>query len=126
MINAGELDQRIILYRVISGKSSNGAPLKKLQLVVPTWAKVESGKSEQRPESDRDRTQAIYSVKIRWRENIEPGCWLQWRGKWLEINAVNDSDPHRHEMILDVVGNPQSIPPPLDSEGENAKSKLAN
>ncbi|PSW53022.1 phage head closure protein [Photobacterium leiognathi] len=113
MINAGELTQKVSLYQTITGKSPNGAPITQLQWLATPWAKVESGKQQQVAESDRERNEADYSIKMRWREGLSVSDWLQWKGKWLEITAIDDTDPLQQQLVLSVVGHPQSAPPPI-------------
>lgn len=113
MINAGKLNQRLTLYRAVSGKSPMGSPVVQLEKMAAPWAELITGQSGSSAANDREQTTNSYQFRLRWRENVEPGDWLQWRGKWLKLTAVNDSDPSRTELVIDVEHNPKSTPPEL-------------
>ncbi|MCU8207740.1 phage head closure protein [Vibrio vulnificus] len=116
MINAGKLNQRLTLYRAVSGKSPMGSPVVQLEKMAAPWAELITGQSGSSASNDREQTTNSYQFRLRWRENIEPGHWMQWRGRWMKITGVNDSDPRRQELILDADANPKSTPPPIKPE----------
>lgn len=115
-MRAGKLNQRVTLYRSVEGKSNSGAPTLELVKAVTAWAELITSSSGQSAVNDREQTQNGYQWRLRWRENIEPGYWMQWRGRWMKITGVNDSDPRRQELILDADANPKSTPPPIQPE----------
>lgn len=115
-MEAGKLNQRITLYRTIEGKSPNGALLVQLEKIATPWSELISSSSSQSTGNDREQTLNGYQWRLRWRESIETGYWLQWRGRWMKITGVNDSDPRRRELILDADANPKSNPPPIKPE----------
>ncbi len=115
-MKAGKLNQRITLYRTVDGKSPSGAPKVQLETLASTWAELVSSSSSQNANNDREQPQNGYQWRLRWRENIETGFWLLWRGRWMKITGVNDLDPRRRELILDADANPKSTPPPITSE----------
>ncbi|NAW78325.1 phage head closure protein [Vibrio sp. V34_P3A8T189] len=116
MMQAGKLNQRITLYRATKGKSRSGAPTVELVKSASPWAELIANASGQNAGNDRERPENTYQWRLRWRENIEPDHWLHWRGRWMKITGVNDSDPRRQELILDAVANPKSTPPPIKGE----------
>ncbi|EGR2700603.1 head-tail adaptor protein [Vibrio parahaemolyticus] len=116
MITAGKLNQRITLYRAVEGKSPGGAPTVQLVKAATPWAELITSSSGQSTGNDREQTLNGYQWRLRWRENIEPGHWMQWRGRWMKITGVNDSDPRRQELFLDADANPKSTPPPIKPE----------
>lgn len=115
-MQAGKLNQRLTLYRTVEGKSSGGAPTVQLVKTVTPLAELITSSSEQSGGNDREQTINRYQWRLRWRENIEPGYWIQWRGRWMKITGLNDSDPRRQELILDADANPKSTPPPIQQE----------
>ncbi|MBS9903242.1 phage head closure protein [Vibrio alginolyticus] len=115
-MQAGKLNQRLTLYSTVEGKSLSGAPTVQLVKTVTPWAELITSSSEQSAGNDREQTLNAYQWRLRWRENIEPGHWIQWRGRWMKITGVNDSDPCRLELILDADANPKSTPPPIQPE----------
>ncbi|KYN82209.1 hypothetical protein ATY36_13790 [Vibrio cidicii] len=115
-MQAGKLNQRLVLYRVIEGKSPRGAPMEQLVKMATPWAELITSSSGQTTGNDREQTLNTYQWRIRWRENIENGQWIQWRGRWMKITAVDDSDPRRQQIILDADSKPKSSPPPIKPE----------
>ena len=113
MIQAGKMNQLITLYRPVSTKSDGGAPMVNLEKQATPWAELVQSDSALSASDDREKTTNTYVWRLRWRENIEPGHWLLWRGRWMKITGVNDSDPQREKIELDADGQPKSTPPPV-------------
>ncbi|EPX6948034.1 phage head closure protein [Vibrio sp. 11-4(1)] len=112
-MQAGKLNQRLTLYRTVDGKSDNGAPTVQLERMATPWAELLSSSGSQSASNDREKALNVYQWRLRWRENIEPNYWIQWRGRWMKITAVDDADPQRRQIILDADSNPKSSPPAI-------------
>jgi len=110
-MQAGNLNQRINLYQAVSSKSASGAPTQALSLIVPTWSSIEQKSSDSSEGDDRNKTANSYQLTIRYRTNLKTGDWIEWRGRFMKITGLDDSDPKQGKLIIDAEINPKSIPP---------------
>lgn len=110
-MQAGKLNQPLTIYRLIETKTPSGALIDALETLAATKGELISGSGSHSADNDRERGLNQYRFRIRWRPGVEFGGWVQWRGRWLKITAVDDADPHRRELFFDLEFAPKATPP---------------
>lgn len=110
-ICAGKLTEPVALYQSVNGVSDMGAPIKGIRLQSKTWAELLQTTNETTTTNDVDKFVQQFQFRLRWRDGVSVGGWLNWRKKWHKIIAINESDIFRNKLVIDVVRdvNPPSI-----------------
>jgi head-tail adaptor len=99
-VAAGRKNQKISIYKPMTGKSASGAPMRdKFQLITSPWASVITKQLFEQEAGDSHQSKIAYSIVIGWRD-IAPNWVLLWRKQLLKITSVDDSDPTRRQKIL--------------------------
>ncbi|WP_136487871.1 head-tail adaptor protein [Vibrio sp. H11] len=119
-MQAGKLNQQLVLYQLVEIKSPSGAMIHALSLFTTTKGELVSGGGGNTTDDDRERGLNQYRFRIRWRSGVEYGDWVEWRGKWLKITAVDDADPRCRTLMFDAEFSPKSKPPPQQQKENNS------
>ncbi|USD68133.1 phage head closure protein [Vibrio sp. SCSIO 43136] len=120
MRKAGKRNQRIVLYQTTQTKSPNGALSDSIKEIASVWAEKLSANSQGTNLSvkvavdtnfNREQPTQTIQWRIRYREDLSSGDWIQWRGKWLRVVAVDDTDIKRAELLFDACLTTDKPPP---------------
>ncbi len=99
-ITAGRRNQKITLYKPVTGKTASGAPAKnKFEKISTPWASIITKQLSEKQTGDSSQSQIVYSIVIAWRE-VRPDWVITWRKQLLRITAIDDSDPSRRQKAL--------------------------
>ena len=107
----GKLRERVSIQRKNPTRDEFGAENIAWTEIVTVWADVRSTDGTEQVESSVNQVVATitHSVKIRHYAGLSPAMRVVWRGKWLQILSVVESDNRRRELILkctEIVGEP--------------------
>lgn len=98
-IDAGDLTERLKVYRSVVARNDTGEAVLTPQLVSTVWGEV-------RPLSSRESMQygqqvgiTLYKVKIRFLRGLTSDMWIVYQGRKLEIASIDEFE-RRLFMVL--------------------------
>lgn len=90
-VNAGELNQRIQIYRVTEVKDNAGYYVPQEKLVHGCWARVSRVSGTEMVKANADFGEEKVRFLIRWTgKTIDRKMTVRYRGKDYEIQYIND------------------------------------
>ena len=94
MINAGKYNRRIIIYKVVQTKDSDGFPIKVEQEVLTTYASVNTLRGYTLITNDTDFEKAYVNFTIRYPATVEitRDMLISFRDKTYSIEYLNNID----------------------------------
>ena len=96
----GELRQLVEIGRTVHAINENGFPVETEQVVCQVWAKVEDCDSRYFTSGDTENTERGIWFTIRWRNDVQPGMWVQWNRQKQVITEVGEYDFKRRYLRL--------------------------
>lgn len=112
MLAAGKLKDKIVIYSPLNSQSASGALVEKIQFARKLWAAASKTSHSSAAEQDQRTTKDSYQFCIRYstKYTLAAGDWLQYRGRFMRITAVDDSDPKRQQIVLSAEYDHKSAP----------------
>ena len=93
MINAGKYNRRITIYEVVETKDKDGFPIKVEQVVLTTYASVNTLRGYTLITNDTDFEKAYVNFTIRYpATEITRDMLITFRGKTYSIEYLNNID----------------------------------
>lgn len=98
-MDIGRLDKKVTFCRY----SEEENELKQLQQQLKTvikniWATVEPKSGREYIEANKERPELTYIITVRYREDITPDMFIQFKGKLFEIRAIRNIR-EKNEML---------------------------
>lgn len=101
IVPLGRLRERIVLQQAAVSIDASGDPAYAWSDVATVWARVEPSGGGVETVADRRTSIAAYEVTIRWRAGVSARQRLVWRGRYLQIERVENADERRERLTLD-------------------------
>lgn len=110
-IRAGELNQRVHLYRVNTTRGSAGEVIESDEAVAEVWAKVEAGGGTQAERGGGQLARQALQITIRKRPEVGPTWKVAWRGRFYIVeNVAEPFDGLNEYLVLSVYGDEVAVP----------------
>lgn len=101
MINAGEYNKRISIFREEVTEDNAGFNVKSKSIVLSAWAKVKTTKGYTLIKSNTDFEQAYTNFTIRFpRKEITRDMLIEYNGKIYTIEYLNNIDEANKELEI--------------------------
>ena len=101
MINAGKYNKRITIYKVEDGVDSDGFPIKNKNVVLQTYANVQTLRGYTLIINDSDFEKAYTNFTIRYPvTEITRDMLIDFRGKTYSIEYLNNVNEARIELEI--------------------------
>ena len=96
------LNHRVELWHEVEdGRDRYGEKVLKPEMVTKLWALVVPDRGKEYRDNLQIYQTQSYKVTIRYREDIDPTCWLVFRGKRLDIEAIQYAQSRM--MYLEII-----------------------
>jgi len=100
-MKAGQLDQRVTLWRLSGGVDEWGTPLPEELVAVGTvWARVQPLRGREYFAAQAAQSEVTTRITMRYRPGVTPDLKVTHEGKQYEIEAVLDTDSKGEELVL--------------------------
>lgn len=101
MINAGEYNKRISIFKEEVTEDSAGFKVKSKSIVLSAWAKVKTTKGYTLIKSNTDFEQAYTNFTIRFpKKEITRDMLIEYNGKIYSIEYLNNIDEANKELEI--------------------------
>ncbi len=101
MINAGDFNKKITIFRVIKDKDDDGFPIEVEENVLVTYAKVKTTKGFTLIANNTDFEKAYTNFTIRFPiTQIERDMFIRYNGKIYSIEYLNNVDENNVELEI--------------------------
>ena len=98
---AQRLDQRITFQRKVQTQDSGNGELDVTWTdVAKCWACVDAQKSNEVYQSQQIEAENMFTVIIRYRDDIDPNMRIDWKGLKLDIRNIPDQQRRGRWMFL--------------------------
>lgn len=91
-IDAGELDQRITIYKRLGNSNSGFSPDDYAPLAT-TWASVRAESVKEFLDAEAMEVAHTVSMRIRWRRDVPDDGLVEWDSRYWRIKHA---DPYKH------------------------------
>lgn len=98
--NAGDLNRKISIQRIVIAQDSEGARLETRQTVCSCWAAVKDETLREFEEANRSNTEHMISFIIRYRTDVLEGMSILLGGTSHEILEVNKGRYAKDYLLL--------------------------
>jgi head-tail adaptor len=99
-LHAGKLNQRITLYKPVTGKTASGAPItNKFEKVGVMWAAVELVGIAEDNSGEKNQATGKHLITFRWRP-VGKNWICIWRDQIYRVIGVDDTDPQKRQKQL--------------------------
>lgn len=99
-MQAGKLNQRVLIEQRTAGVDALGQELTSWTTVADTWAAAKPLRGREFFAAGQMQSEVSIKFSIRWRAGIEPTMRLTWRGQPHEIISVIDVEGARQVLEL--------------------------
>lgn len=99
-IAAGELNQRVQLYRTDFSRGDGGASIQGRTLVATVWAKVEAGGGTQADRGGGELARQGTLITIRKRADVAPTWEVDYRGRTYQVENVAEPFDGLNEYLI--------------------------
>lgn len=100
MINAGQMDQRVVLRMQGTTQDALGQVVAGWTDIATVWARIRPAKGREYSAAGAQQALAEFEVDIRYRTGLTTAMRLRWRGLDLEILAVTEPYAGRETLRL--------------------------
>lgn len=101
MINAGDFNKKITIYKVISEKDDDGFPIDQEVNVLVTYARVKTTKGFTLIANNTDFEKAYTNFTIRYPiTEIKRDMFIRYNGKIYSIEYLNNVDENNVELEI--------------------------
>lgn len=109
MINAGDYDKKISIYKIVKSKDNDGFPIENEVVVLNTYAKVKTTKGMTLIINDSDFEKAYTNFTIRYSKTIEDyynnsetnrKLFVKYKNKRYTIEYLNNIDEENIELEI--------------------------
>lgn len=99
--NAGAFNRKIVIFKKIKSKDSQGFPTDTLQEVLTTWANVKTTKGFTLIKNNSDFEKAFTNFTIRFpKVEIDREMIIQFKGKTYTIEYINNVNESNVELEI--------------------------
>lgn len=100
MIEIGEMNRKIELYKFGFEKDDLGQDVRKEKLVAKIWAKVRLVRSAEAIKNLKNEATEEMQFTIRYRKEIDKNMKIKYRGKIYAINSIENEEEADRFLIL--------------------------
>lgn len=100
MINAGQLDKRMILQAPTIARADDGAETITWTTLATIWAGIRTLRGREYWQAQQVNSDVTHEVLIRYRARLSPRFRLIFEGRTLEILSIQNADEGRTDLIL--------------------------
>lgn len=100
-VNIGTLDKRISIKRLEQYRDEHGLTKQRMVTVANTWARIEPLRGHQLMQADKETITDQVQFTIRYRDNVDNTCFLEYGGTTYNIRNV--LDPYMAHVKLEIV-----------------------
>ena len=97
---AGDLDQRVTLLRTERVGDGGGGYEESLVPIGRVWARVIPLTGGELIAAQQVESRRSYQIVVRWRPDLSAAQSVEWRGKRMNILAVQDAGPREGIVTL--------------------------
>lgn len=97
---AGDLNQRIAILAIARVPDGGGGYEETLVPAARVWAKVIPLSGAELIAAQQAESRIAYQIVVRWRDDLDAAQVIEWRGKRLNILAVQDGGPQSGYVTL--------------------------
>lgn len=97
--SAGELDQRVTLQHEVFVEDGMGGGTHTWETFAVVWSKIRPMTGAERQDADRVESSANYAAVIRYRDDVDEGDILLWKGEPFNIRFVREVPRDRFLML---------------------------
>jgi SPP1 family predicted phage head-tail adaptor len=101
-VNAGELTDRLTIYRAVQTRNDTGEVTLAPSLVAKVWGAVRPLSSREQQQYGQQVGVTLYKVVIRFLPSLTSDMWVQYRDRKLEIAAIDDYEGQLYSIITCV------------------------
>ena len=103
-MGAGELDQRVTLRSYTQTPDGMGGQVRAAAdfATTPTvWAKVQPVRGSEKFQEERTAAVSTYLITIRYRDDVNEGHFVRWRGSDYNIRNVKRTSGRELNLVLE-------------------------
>jgi len=110
MINAGNYNKKITIYKIIEGKDQDGFPVNTTEVVLTPYAHVKTTKGYTIIKNNSDFEKALVNFTIRYSETVVDSYYdsinsnrqmfIDYKNKTFTIEYLNNIDMENHELEM--------------------------
>lgn len=101
IVQPGRMRERVVLQQAAVTVDASGDPAYAWSDVATLWSRVEPSGGGVEVSADRRSAIEAYEVTIRWRTGVSARQRLVWRGRYLQIERVENADERRQRLTLE-------------------------
>lgn len=98
-VNAGELTERLKVYRAIQTRNDTGEVTLAPSLVASVWGAVRPLSSREQQQYGQQVGVTVYKVLIRNLPSLTSDMWIDYRGRKLEISSIDEYERRLYMMV---------------------------
>ena len=110
MINAGDYNQKIVIYKVVEGKDKDGFPISTDEIILTPYAKVKTTRGYTLIANNSDFEKAYTNFTIRYSNKVEESyydsddsnrnMYIKFKNKVYSIQYLNNIDEENIELEM--------------------------
>lgn len=98
-LNAGNLGERLRVYRSVTVRNDTGEATLTPSLVATVWGEVRPLSSREAVQYGQQIGSTTYKVVIRYLKDLTMDMWIDYRGRKLEIGAIDEYEARLFQVI---------------------------
>jgi SPP1 family predicted phage head-tail adaptor len=98
-VNAGDLTERVNVYRAVVTRNDTGEATLTPALVAKVWAEVRPLSSRESMQYGQQVGTTMYKVKIRLLSALTSDMWIVYRERKLEIASIDEYEGRLYQML---------------------------
>ena len=98
-VNAGDLTERVKVYQAVVGRNDTGEATLTPQLVCSVWSQIRPLSSRESVQYGQQVGTTMYKLKIRFLSVLTSDMWIVYRGRKLEIAAIDEYERQLYQML---------------------------
>ena len=98
-VNAGQLTERVEVFRAVVSRNDTGEATLTPALVSKVWAEVRPLSSRESVQYGQQVGTTMYKLKIRLLSSLTSDMWIVYRGRKLEIAAIDEYEGRLYQML---------------------------
>lgn len=101
-VNAGELTERLAVYQAVQTRNDTGEATLTPALVATVWGSVRPLSSREQQQYGQQVGVTTYKVLIRNLSSLTSDMWIVYRGRKLEIAAIDEYEGRLYMIVTCV------------------------